>query len=572
MAMNDIDIFGFDFGQNKSKASTDDAAISFANPDNPDGALVIDNGTNNDGAAYGGGRALAQMSFQAEYRGEQELISLYRKIAQEPDIENAIDDIVNDAIVMDSEEDTVSLDLDDVDGMSSAIQEKIKDSFKRVLKLMKFRDRGDEFFREWYIDGRQYFHMVVDTKRPTDGIFELRKIDPRYIQLVREIHRQTNGQIEVVKGFREYYLYADPRMGQFNQALEISPEAICYISSGLIDAEYRSKVSNNPDYTKEIVISHLHKAIKPYNRLNQLEDALVIYRISRAPERLVFYVDVGNLNKSRGEAFMQENINKYKNKMVYDGKTGKVKNDRHIMSVMENVWLPRKQGSKGTEVSSLSGAMNLGQIDDVAYFKRKLLESLKTPTSRLEDDGGMMGARTSEISRDELKFTKFTNKLRKQYTKAFLIFLKTELILTRVCTLEDWEKWRDDIKFIWANDSYFAELKEQEILGARLDVLQSAGIENPVGKYFSHDWVRKTVLRQTSDEIDQQDKLIKEEANNEQFNPPSEEDGGDGFGGTSGGFTGDDNKGDNTDQEDVKSVLDEPKSSPKPNDKQDNAK
>lgn len=538
MEGSNLDIFGLRGTDIKSRPTTSkdetDDYMSFVTPDNADGALVIDNGENS--AAYGGGRALAQMTFQAEYRGEQELISLYRKIAQEPDIENAIDDIVNDAIVMDSEEDTVSIDLSGIEGISANIENKIKEEFDAVLKLLKFRDKGDELFRDWYIDGRQYHHMVVDTNHPELGIHEVRRIDSRYIQLVREIHRKRVNNMEIVQGYREYYLYTDPKLGQFNQAYEISPESVCYVSSGMIDADYRALIGNNPDYQKDIVISHLHKTIKPFNRLNQLEDALVIYRISRAPERLVFYVDTGNLNKARGEAFMQENMNKYKNKLVYDGKTGKVKNDRHIMSVMENIWLPRKQGSKGTEVTSMSGAMNLGQIDDVNYFKRKLLESLKTPTSRLEDDGGgMFGAGATEISRDELKFGKFKNKLRKQYTKTFLILLKTNLILKRICTVEDWEKWRDDIKFPWADDSYFSELKEQEILNARLTVLQNLGVQNTVGKYVSHEWVRKNILKQTEDEIKTQDKLIKTEATNTTLNPPEED--AEGFGGD-GGFGG----------------------------------
>lgn len=516
-----LDVFGLDWGQSQYTGKTkqkevDDAAISFTTPDKHDGALVIDElGQHQPG---GGGRATAQLSFQADYRNEHELISLYRRIAQEANVENAIDDIVDDAIVMDSNDDAVSIDLDACDGLSESVKNAIQEEFKTILNLMKFRDYGDEHFRKWYVDGRQHFHMVVDVDHPEEGLKELRQIDSRNIQLIREIQREMRGHIEVVKGIREYYLYTDPRMGATGTALEISPEAISYVTSGLVDAESQNQKGKSiTGYTKEVVISHLHKAIKPFNRLNQLEDALVIYRISRAPERLVFYVDTGNLNKSRSDAYLKENMNKYKNKLVYDSSTGKVKNDRHIMSVMENVWLPRKQGTKGTEVSSLSGAMNLGQIEDVDYFKRGLLEALKTPTSRLEGEGGMMGTGTTEISRDELKFSKFISKLRNRYSKTFLIFLKTQLILKNICTQDDWDEWRNDIKFDWASDSYFSELKEQEIIGARLEALQAAGIEQPIGTYFSHAWVRKNILRQSVEEIEEEDKQIAAEKDSEQF-------------------------------------------------------
>lgn len=545
---SEYDIFGVDWGQNtygekggsnRQKPGFDDSALSFTKPDKGDGALVVDDYGNGD-MGGGGGRAMAAISFQADYRTERDLITLYRKMAQQADVENAIDDIVNETFVMDGVEDPVSIDLDDIDAPDN-IKKVIGEEFETILKMMKFYDEGDDRFRDWYIDGRQYHHIIIDSDRPQEGIKEIRQIDPRYIQLIREIHRKRIGRVEVVQGYREYYLYSDPRMGNMNQGLEISPQAICYVHSGKVDAEYsasRQNINNN-QYEKEIVISHLHKAIKPYNRLNQLEDALVIYRISRAPERLVFYVDIGNLNKTRAESFMRENMQKYKNKLVYDGKTGKVKNNRHVQSVMENVWLPRKQGSRGTEVSSLTGAMNLGNIDDVSYFKRRLLESLKTPQSRRESDGGMLGTRTTEISRDELTFGKFAKKLANRYSKTFLILLKTQLILKRVCTLEDWERWREDIKFRYATDSYFEELKEQEIWGARFEALQALGIELPVGKYISHNFVRKTILRQTPEEIEEEDKLIKEEENNPQYNQPEE---GDGMGGGFGGGFGDDPK------------------------------
>lgn len=520
---SNLDVFGLEWGdqtygkESKQKIKDDDV-MSFVTPDNKDGAIVIDDQQFGGG---GGGRATAQMTFHAEYDTESDLITLYRKMAQQADVENAVDDIVNDSIVMSTDENTVSIDLSDIQA-GDTVKKAISEEFDNVLKLLKFRDEGDEKFRRWYVDGRQVQHMVVDTDRPTDGIKEIREIDPRYIKLVREIKREKRGNMEIVKGFREYYLYSDPKMGNIGQAIEISPKAISYVHSGMVDPD-KVDIKTIGDYKREMIVSHLHKAIKPFNRLNQLEDALVIYRISRAPERLVFYVDIGNLNKTRAESFMRENMNKYKNKLVFDSKTGKVKNDRHIMSVMENVWLPRKQGSRGTEVSSLTGAMNLGNIDDVEYFKRNLQESLKVPLSRRQDDGGILGSRTTEISRDELKFQDFVDKLRNRYSKTFLIILKTQCILKGVCTEDDWLELRDDIKFTFASNSYFSELKEQEIWSARFESLQAMGVENPVGKYVSNEWVRKVILRQSDDEIKEEDKLIKSEQSIEQYKPDDED-------------------------------------------------
>ena len=384
----------------------------------------------------------------------------------------------------------------------------MQDEFAHILSIMKFNQNSHEIFRKWYVDGRIYFHKVVDSKRPKLGIVDIRNIDPLKIKKVRNIEKgkDPKTKIERVEKVEEFYMFNDKGFDKTSATegatVKIAPEAVSYTTSGLLD------------YSRNVVIGYLHKALKTANQLAMMEDALVIYRISRAPERRIFYIDVGNLPKAKAEQYLADVMHKYRNKLVYNAETGEIKDDRKHMSMLEDFWLPRREGGRGTEITTLPGGQNLADIDDIEYFKKKLYQSLNVPATRLEADNGFNMGRASEISRDELKFNKFTNRLQKKFGRVFTDILKTHLVLKEIVTGEEFDKVKDFIQYEFATDNHFTELKEAEILRERLDTL--SGIADYIGKYYSNEYVRKYVLRQSEEDIKIIDQQIQDEGGNEE--------------------------------------------------------
>ena len=431
------------------------------------------------------------LDMEVNAKNDSDLIRRYREVAQNPECDMAIEDIVNEVIVSDERDSPVTLSLDKLD-ISENIKQKIRDEFNEVLSLLAFEEKGHDIFKRWYTDGRIYFHKVIDPQSPRKGITELRYIDPRKIKKVREIkkHRDSKSKgIEVVEKTAEWFVYNEKgiQTGNTNAGVKISTDSIVYVTSGVIDQN------------KNMVLSHLHKAIKPVNQLRMIEDAVVIYRIVRAPERRIFYVDVGNLPKVKAEQYLRDVMARYRNKLVYDASTGEIRDDRKHMSMLEDFWLPRREGAKGTEVSTLAGGQNLGEISDVVYFQKKLYKALNVPISRMESEAGFNLGRAAEISRDELKFTKFVARLRKRFTQVFSDILKTQLVLKGVMTIEDWVKIKEHIQYNYLKDGYFAELKNAEIMRERLSLANE--VTPYVGKYYSVEYIRKNVLRQTDEDI-----------------------------------------------------------------------
>lgn len=477
---------------------------SFAPRIEEDGAAVV-----SEGGAYG-----TYIDLDGSARSEAELVTRYRGMAAQPECDNAISDIVDEAIVDDQDEEIVSIVLDEID--SGKLRKSISDAWDDVVELLDFKSRAYEIFRNWYIDGRMYYHAIIDTKAPTKGIQELRYIDPRKIRKVRKVKkkpvRQGQNVVEISQSAEEYYIYNDrgfaPRKGgqytgmdaagSTTQGLKIHKDSIVLATSGLLDESNR------------LVLSHLHKAIKPLNQLRVLEDAAVIYRLSRAPERRIFYIDVGNLPKLKAEQHLRDMMAKHKNRLVYDATSGAIRDDRKFMTMLEDFWLPRRDG-KGTEITTLPGGANLGEMDDVLYFQKRLYRSLNVPISRLEPDQGFAIGRASEISRDEVKYQKFIRRLHLRFIQLFFKILEKQLRLKKVITgdAEEWRQIRNQIKFRFATDNHFAELKELEILKERLDMLSV--IEPYIGRYFSHEHVRKKILRHTDEDIKMMDAQIAQE-------------------------------------------------------------
>ncbi len=428
-------------------------------------------------------------------RNEADLIKKYREISMHPECEAAIDDIINEAIVSD-EDKQVDILLDDVN-LSDSIKKKIREEFKQILRMLDFNKRSHELFKRWYVDGRVYFHKVVDSKNREQGIQKLRIIDPRSIKFVREIEKDEKNELEKgvsqIKKIREYFLYTEGQVigttltAQKN-AIALTKDSVTFCPSGLTD------MNNN------IVLGYLHKAIKPVNQLRMMEDALVIYRIARAPERRIFYVDVGNLPKLKAEQYLKDVMTNFKNKLVYDGDTGEIKDDKKFMNMLEDFWMPRREGGRGTEISTLGGGQNLGEIEDVEYFKKKMFLALNVPQSRMQPESGFQLGRATEINRDELKFTKFVGRLRKKFNEVFQDLLRTQLILKGIMDEEDWEKIKEDIRYDYVKDNQFSELKDQEILRERLALVRDA--DEYIGKYYSLTWIRKNILKQNDDEIE----------------------------------------------------------------------
>ena len=489
-------LFGFQITNEKTKkqeGQQDAKNItekSFALPQNDDGAVTLQTG------AYFG----TYVDLEGVVRNEIELITRYREMAMQPELETAIDDIVNEAIVMQGHTQPLTINLDDLKQPDS-IKKKIREEFSNVLKMLNFGNMGSELFRRWYIDGRMFYHVIIDESRPRDGIKELRYIDPRRIRKVREIQKTKDAATaaDIIRTVREYYLYNERGIigAHSNLGMRIAPDSVINVNSGLMDSR------------RAMVLSYLHKAIKPLNQLRMVEDATVIYRLSRAPERRVFYIDVGNLPKVKAEQYLRDLMVKYRNKLVYDSSTGEIRDDRKHLSMLEDFWLPRREGGKGTEIQTLPGGQNLGEMEDVKYFERKLYKSLSIPISRLEMQQGFSIGRTSEITRDELKFSKFVFRLRNKFSTLFDEALRVQLSLKGICTVEEWEDFKENIYYDFITDNNFDELKKAELIQNRITVLQLA--DPYIGKYFSIEWARKNILNQTDDEIAEIKKQIEEE-------------------------------------------------------------
>lgn len=491
--------FGFEI-RRKDPEEVQDKQPSFAPETTDDGAVVVAAG-----GAYG-----TVVDLQGAARTEAELVTKYREISMHPEVERAINDILNDSIVYADKERIVQINLDDVK-LSSNIKKLITQEYNNVLKLLDFDRSAWDVFRRWYVDGRIYYHIIIDITKPGDGIKELRYIDPRKLRKIREIQRKRDkqSQASTVKTYQEYFVYNDRgfqnKAGEIGtssavQGLKIAPDSILHVTSGVLD----------PNNT--VVLSHLHQAIKPLNQLRALEDATIVYRISRAPERRIFYIDVGNLPKMKAEQYMRDMMIRHKNKVVYDASTGEVRDDRKFMTMLEDFWFPRREGTRGTEITTLPAGQNLGELADVEYFQKKLYESLNVPPTRLQSENTFVFGNSQEIGRDEIKFTKFIDRLRARFNQVFLIALEKQLILKNIMTEDDWKNIIADIKFDYAKDNYFEQQKQSAVLRDRLSTLQQ--LDPYVGKYFSNTWVRKHVLYQSEEQIEEMDEEIVSEQSN----------------------------------------------------------
>ena len=484
-----MQLFGFEI-----KRKTEQDLPSVVTPSSvADGATVVNTGVNA-GGYYG-----MVMDLEGIIKNENDLIRRYREVSQYSDCDGAIEDIVNEAIIANEDKKPVEIVLDEVK-VSEPIKKKIREEFGNILDLLKFDERAHETFRTWYIDGRLYYQILINSDNVKDGIVELRYIDPRKIRRIKNIKKEKQAVtgVEVVKEIEEYYLYNDKGITeQTTQGVKLSLDSVVYVPSGYVDQN------------SGMMMSYLHKAIKPVNQLKMIEDALVIYRISRAPERRIFYVDVGNLPKLKAEQYVSDIMNKFRNKIVYDATTGETRDDRRHLSMMEDFWMPRREGGKGTEITTLPGGQNLGEIQDIEYFQQKLYHSLNVPISRLQQQQGFSIGRSTEISRDEVKFNKFIVRLRKKFNMLFANALRVQLVAKNIIKPEEWDDISSKIKYDYLEDNHYSELKDAEILGQRVQILQQ--LDPYVGKYYSQAWIRKNVLRLDDEEIEQIEKEIEEE-------------------------------------------------------------
>ena len=484
------ELFGFSI--NRSKKDTGGEQV-FTTPTPNDGAIDV----------AGGGFFGQILDTDGREKTELDLIRRYRDIAQQPECDSAIEDIINEAITSDQVSQSVTLRTDRLP-YSEKIKREMRKEFNKILSLLEFEHKGHDILRRWYVDGRIFYHKVIDSKNPRKGIVDLRYIDCTKIKKARQIKKDKDAKtgVEMIKKIDEYYIYNEKGLfsagyGGANQGLKIAADAIAYCPSGVIDQNGGK------------VLSYLHKAIKPVNQLRMIEDALVIYRISRAPERRIFYIDVGNLPKVKAEQYLKDVMNRYRNKLVYDASTGEIRDDRNHMSMLEDFWLPRREGGRGTEITTLAGGSNLGEIDDIEYFRQKLYRSLNVPISRLEAENSFSLGRANEITRDELKFTKFIQKIRKKFTPLFTDLLKTQLLLKGIISLEDWDTMKEHIQYDFLKDGHFAELKEAELLNDRIQTLDS--IQSYIGTFFSKEYVLKHVLRMNDTEVDEmRDQIARE--------------------------------------------------------------
>ena len=484
------EFFGFEI---KRKSNEEPLRPSFVPKSEDDGAGVI----------KAGGHFGAYIDMDGDKaKTDVDLIYKYRDIATQPECDQAIEDIINEAIVGDYDEAPVDVILDKLD-IGDKIKDNIRAEFKYILTLLSFNQYSHDIFRKWYVDGRLPYHIILDGDNQKAGIKELRYIDPTCLRKVKEVEEKKDPKTgaNVVTKIDEYFLYQDNKLGKYNQGVKIYPDSIAYCTSGVMDPQ------------KKRIMSYLQKAVKPVNQLRMMEDSLVIYRISRAPERRIFYIDVGNLPKGKAEEYLKGIMNQYRNKLVYDATTGDIKDTKKHMSMLEDFFLPRREGGRGTEISTLPGGENLGQIEDIIYFQKKLYRSLNVPINRLEQEAQFTLGRSTEISRDEVKFKKFIDRLRKRFSDVFMQTLKTQLLLKGIITVNDWDEWKELIAFDFIEDNYFSELKEAEIVRERFELI--ASVDEYVGKYISNEWVRKNILRQTDDDIIAIDKQIEGEDDGE---------------------------------------------------------
>jgi hypothetical protein len=484
------ELFGFTIARKKQEDQQENLP-SIVSPTQEDGAIEIA-----PGGAYG-----TYVDLEGKAKNEGELVTKYRQMALQPECDSAVQDVVNEAIVVTEDSGPVEIVLDKLDYPEN-IKKKIHEEFEAIVKLLDFNNNAYDLFRKWYVDGRLYHHIVIDEKNPRQGIKDLRYIDPRKIRKIKESLKEKDARTgaTVFKGMNEYYLYNAGGVNSSNQAqgVKIAKDSISYCHSGLLDER------------NSMIYSYLHKAIKPLNQLRMLEDAVVIYRLARAPERRVFYIDVGNLPKMKAEQYMRDMMVKHKNKLIYDASTGEVRDDRKFMTMLEDFWLPRREGGRGTEITTLPGGQSLGEMDDVDYFRRKLYKSLNVPITRMDAENQFNLGRASEITRDELKFNKFVMRLRNRFSILFSDLLEIQLALKGVITRGEWKEMKQDIHYDFQEDNHFTELKDTEIMQGRLQILGE--VDNFVGKYFSEDWIRKNVLRMTEEEIKDEQKQIDKEA------------------------------------------------------------
>ena len=485
-----LNLFGFQIS--RQKADDQQAAEkTFAAPSNEDGALTISS------AAYYG----TYVDLDGTAKNEVELISRYREMAMQPEIESAIDDIVNEAIVQNDVGKMIKLIMDDLK-QPDKIKKAIQEEFSNILRILNYGNMATDIFRRFYVDGRLFYHVIIDEKNPTQGIQSLRYIDPRKIRKIREVKKEKEGgtNVDVVSTVNEYYIYNDKVVSGSSSSygpvgVRIAKDAIININSGLMDSR------------RAVVLSYLHKAIKPLNQLRMIEDATVIYRISRAPERRIFYIDVGNLPKLKAEQYLRDIMAKYKNKLVYDAQTGEIRDDRKHLSMMEDFWLPRREGGKGTEITTLPGGQNLGELEDVKYFEKKLYKSLNVPVSRLDpNQSGFSLGRVGEITRDEVKFGKFVDRQRSKFSEIFDQALRVQCVLKGICTADEFDEFKEQIHYDFIKDNNFTELKEAELVRERLSLLGS--VDPYVGRYYSMEWIQRNVLRLTNDDIKEMQKQI----------------------------------------------------------------
>jgi hypothetical protein len=493
------EFFGFEI--NRKGKDKEVPKVSFVPNTDEDGAGVITSG----------GHFGAYLDIDGDKaKNEVELIMKYRDVASQPEADAAIEDIINESIVGDHNEAPVDIVLDKVD-TSDKIKKLIKGEFDNILEMLNFNSYAHDIFKRWYVDGRLPYHIIVDDNLKL-GIKELRYIDPTKLRKVKEIEEEEDPKTgaKLIKSQKEFFIFQDNAMGKYNQGLKIQPDAIAYATSGMLDS------------SRKRILSYLHKAIKPVNQLRMMEDSLVIYRISRAPERRIFYIDVGNLPKGKAEEYLKGIMNQYRNKLVYDAKTGDIKDDKKHMSMLEDFFLPRREGGRGTEITTLPGGENLGQIDDIVYFQKKLYKSLNVPMNRLEQEAQFSLGRSSEITRDEVKFKKFIDRLRKRFSDLFMQLLKTQLLLKGIITKDDWAQWKESIAFDYIEDNYFSELKEAEMYQQRFEMLSS--LDEFMGTFISKEWVQKNILRFNDDDIETMQKQIDDEEKGGELDMPDPDD------------------------------------------------
>ena len=503
------EIFGFEIKRKEAKPNSQ----SFTAPTSDDGTQTI----------MGGGHFGTYLDIEGKVNNESDLIRRYREIAMHPECDMAIEDIINESVVVDDNQEVVRLNLNKVP-FSSKVKKSIALEFQNILSLLEFEQKGHDIFRRWYVDGRIVYHKLIDPKNLKQGITELRYIDPRKIKKVRAPKQKPGNEFapkdpkkpQAVE-FDEFFIYNEKGVQPAASAttgLKIAKDAIAYCPSGLVDQQ------------KNLILSYLHKAIKPVNQLRMIEDSVVIYRISRAPERRIFYIDVGNLPKVKAEQYLKDVMNRYRNKLVYDASTGEIRDDRQYMSMLEDFWLPRREGGRGTEITTLPGGSNLGEIDDIKYFQKKLFQSLNVPYSRLDSEasGGLQLGRSTEVSRDEIKFTKFVSRLRNRFNSLFHDLLKTQLILKGIATIEDWENTLSQtIKYEYVNDGYFAEIKESEMFKDRMETYRNVKDSGMLGTVLSRDYMMKRILKFSEAEIIEQQEKIADEIKAGLYKGPDDE-------------------------------------------------